>query len=192
MHAVNLAEHCSRFREFGESLYYSVQRQLEVQRFIEETESNYNWPNPGEELGGFGVCEQLGAGAAARVYLCRELEIGNRLVVVKVSRDTSFEASILGRLQHPHITPVHSTGFLAECGLHYLCMPYLGRSTLADVVTLAFQYGVPKRDDIVRDAAVSKSASFFSSRSRLTRTAMFLSGSLAGFHSLSAVPLPGL
>lgn len=156
--AVNLVEHCSRFKEFGESLYYSVQRQLEVQRFIEETESNYDWPNPGEELGGFGVCEQLGTGAAARVYLCREREIGNRLVVVKVSRDTSFEASILGRLQHPHITPVHSTGFLAECGLHYLCMPYLGRSTLADVVTLAFQYGVPRCDDIVRDAAVCKSA----------------------------------
>jgi serine/threonine protein kinase/tetratricopeptide (TPR) repeat protein len=165
--AVNLAEHCSRFREFGESLYYSVQRQLEVQRFLEETECNYNWPNPGEELGGFGVCEQLGTGAAARVYLCREREIGNRLVVVKVSRDTSFEASILGRLQHPHITPVHSTGFLSECGLHYLCMPYLGRSTLADVVTLAFQYGVPRRDDIVRDAAVSKSASFDNSRKGL-------------------------
>lgn len=148
---VDLAEHCNRFRKLGESFYHSVQRQLAVHRFCEESDDEPNWPEPGAVLGGFDIEEQLGTGATARVYLCREREIGDRRVVLKVSRDTTFEASILGRLQHPHITPVYSAGFFPECELHYLCMPYLGRRTLADLVLLAFHHGIPKCDAVIRD-----------------------------------------
>lgn len=152
-HPVNLVNHCERFKELGDSIYISVQRQLEVQWFIDELQSQAHWPVNGEDFGGFEVVEQLGAGASSRVYLCREKEIGNRLVVVKVSPQISFEASILGRLQHPNITPIHSTGFLTEWGLHYLCMPYIGRTTLADVVQLAFQNGCPYREEVIQEAA---------------------------------------
>lgn len=152
-HPVDLIDHCERFKEFGESIFVSIQRQLEVQRYFDVLQHEARWPDRGEDFGGFEVVEQLGAGASSRVYLCREKGIGNRLVVVKASPHISFEASILGRLQHPNITPIHSTGFLAERGLHYLCMPYIGRTTLADVVQLAFQSGYPSRDDIIQEAA---------------------------------------
>ena len=45
------------------------------------------------------------------MYLCRDLELGDHEVPVKATPLSSSEASILGRFNHPNITPVYSTGF---------------------------------------------------------------------------------
>jgi tetratricopeptide (TPR) repeat protein len=79
--------------------------------------------------------------------------VGNRRVVVKTSPFSSFEASFLGRLSHENIMPLYSTGFVEDRQLHYLCMPYCGRSTLSDLLDVAFEHGCPRSDDAVGIAA---------------------------------------
>jgi serine/threonine protein kinase len=95
----------------------------------------------------------LGFGSTARVYLCVEDEVGNRPVVVKATPLPSFEASILGKLTHENIIPIFSTGYVTDRDLNYLYMPYRGRSTLADLVDVAFEAGCPRDDSAVALAA---------------------------------------
>ena len=156
---VDLEHHCRRFREFGSSIQRSIHRQLEAQRYLDDHPelldalSAPTWPKPGENFGNFHVLEELGFGATAHVYLCRQQDVGNREVVVKATPFSSFEASILGRLNHPNIIPIYSTGAIDECNLHYLCMPYCGRSTLSDLLDVAFQGSHPRRDEPIAAAA---------------------------------------
>src|SRR5207253_2290925 len=67
--------------------------------------SGVRLPAVGETVLGFRLCRELGAGGFARVYLAEETDLGNRLVVVKVSAGGAGEARTLGRLEHPNIVP---------------------------------------------------------------------------------------
>ena len=94
-------------------------------------------PQPGEEIAGFRVIMELGRGAFAGVYLAEELNLGRRLVAIKVSRPDGEEPRILARLQHAHIVPVHSVCDDPASGLRVLCMPYFGGADLAKVLRAA-------------------------------------------------------
>jgi serine/threonine protein kinase len=145
----DLAQHCSRFREFGGSIEHSIFRQLDVQRLVDDCLDSSgivtepDWPKMGEQFGNFHVLEELGFGSMARVYLCLQCDLGNRQVVVKASPQPSIEPAILGKLNHPNITPIFSTGYVEGIALHFLCTPFLGRSTLTDLIDLAFADGSP-------------------------------------------------
>jgi serine/threonine protein kinase/Flp pilus assembly protein TadD len=101
-------------------------------------DSTRPWPHPGDQAAGFDFKEVLGRGAFARVYLARETALGHRPVVVKVSDRGGAEAEILGRLRHDNIVPVYSIQQDSITGLTMVCMPYLGRRTLYDVLDRAF------------------------------------------------------
>jgi serine/threonine protein kinase len=156
---LDLEQHCARFQEFGSSIQRSILRQLEVQRFIDREPDllrdlcTPQWPKPGEEFGPFYVLEEIGLGSIARVYMCLESELGNRPIVVKATPLPTYEASILGKLNHENVIPVYATGRVDEHALYYLSMPYCGRSTLADVVDLGFQEACPRHDDCIGLAA---------------------------------------
>ncbi|MBV8487293.1 MAG: protein kinase, partial [Planctomycetaceae bacterium] len=92
------------------------------------------FPNAGQTISGYYLVEELGRGAFARVFLARERTLADRLVALKVARSGSREPQTLARLQHTHIVPVYSYRIDPATGLHLLCMPYLGRVTLADVL----------------------------------------------------------
>lgn len=92
------------------------------------------WPRPGQTLGGFKLLEELGGGAYARVYLAEEDALGRRRVVVKASIGGGTEANTLGKLSHPNVVPVHSVQVERHAGLTLICMPFLGRITLHDVL----------------------------------------------------------
>jgi serine/threonine protein kinase/tetratricopeptide (TPR) repeat protein len=94
-------------------------------------------PQPGDELAGFRIVTELGRGAFARVYLAEEINLGRRLVAIKVSRPDGNEPQILARLQHAHIVPVHSVYDDPTSGLRVLCMPYFGGADLARVLKTA-------------------------------------------------------
>jgi len=94
-------------------------------------------PHPGDELAGFRIILELGRGAFARVYLAEEVNLGRRLVAIKVSRPEGEEPQILARLQHSHIVPVHSVADDPVSGLRILCMPYFGGANLAQVLEAA-------------------------------------------------------
>ena len=89
-------------------------------------------PREGDFVLGFELVTELGRGAFARVFLAREMALSDRLVVLKLSYQPSGEAERLALLRHPNVVPVYS---VHRCGaLQVICMPYLGRTTLADLL----------------------------------------------------------
>jgi serine/threonine protein kinase/tetratricopeptide (TPR) repeat protein len=99
-------------------------------RMAERTDTAY--PEPGDVFLDFQLLAELGRGAFGRVYLARQKGLFGRHVVLKVATNISLEARILVQLQHTNIVPVYS---VHEAGpLHALCMPFLGATTLADVL----------------------------------------------------------
>jgi|GEM_PF-821246 len=118
----------------------SLLKVLEVHEYLEEhpdaftAESPEVWPQPGEAIAGFTLLREIGRGGSSRVFVAREQKLGNREVVVKVSRQANGEAARLGQLDHPHIMPVFSVRTESQSGVSIICMPYLGSATLADVL----------------------------------------------------------
>lgn len=86
----------------------------------------------GDVFHGFALVEELGQGAFARVFLARQQALAGRLVVLKVSRRPTREAERLARLQHTNVVPVYSIHDVPP--LQIICMPFLGRRTIADVL----------------------------------------------------------
>ncbi|AWM36040.1 Serine/threonine-protein kinase PrkC [Gemmata obscuriglobus] len=87
---------------------------------------------PGDHVLGFTLVEFLGKGTFAQVFLAEQEAIAGRLVVLKVTSTPTPEPDRLGRLQHPNVVPIHSVHSAPPHEL--ICMPYLGRTTLADVL----------------------------------------------------------
>src|SRR3972149_272486 len=108
------ARFSDRYRELNSTLRRSIVRLLEVQDYLDshpdllELVEAFEWPEIGDVIHRFQIVDELGRGAAARVYLCRESNIGQRAVVVKVARSGEYEADLLGRLSPPNIVPAHS------------------------------------------------------------------------------------
>jgi eukaryotic-like serine/threonine-protein kinase len=132
--------YCRRFDGINSSLQSSIYRQLEVEQFINEHAwlknklEQASWPKLWQRRGSFHIIEEVGRGALSRVYLCRQPQLGNRQVIVKMSGSALCEADSLGRLRHPNIVPIHSVEHDQDEGLYMLCMPFLGRSTLYDLL----------------------------------------------------------
>jgi serine/threonine protein kinase len=137
---------CDRFPAFRQSLA----RLLEVHELLDrcppldEAQTAFRWPVAGETFLGYELLEPLGVGGLARVFLARELDVGQRPVVVKISPLTTHEAHTLGKLVHPGIVPIHSACHDAERGLTVLCMPLLGVATCVDLLDAAFAEGASR------------------------------------------------
>ncbi|MEZ6062943.1 MAG: serine/threonine-protein kinase, partial [Planctomycetaceae bacterium] len=80
----------------------------------------------------FDIVEELGRGAFACVFLARQRDLAHRCVVIKISSDTSNEPERLACLQHSGIVPVYSVH--RSSSWQAMCMPFLGRLTLADAI----------------------------------------------------------
>lgn len=88
---------------------------------------------------GFVLDAELGAGAFGRVYLARQADLASRRVAVKVSSRLVGESQILARLQHTNVVPVYSVHRVGR--FTTLVMPFLGRTTLADLIDWARRPG---------------------------------------------------
>ena len=101
-----------------------------------------NGPALPERVGKYPVTALLGTGATSQVFLCRD-PFKDRLVAVKLVSPEVFEdpvrgkvfrklfvteASLAGKLQHPHICQIHDA--VAEDRLHYIVMEYVDGGTL--------------------------------------------------------------
>jgi serine/threonine protein kinase len=152
--SVDSDSYCRRFPTFERSL----RRLLEVHEFLDENPDllpavDVDWPEPGQSFQGFSILAELGRGAFARVFLAREIALGDRLVAIKVSVHGAAEADILGKLQHPGIVPVYSVQQDAQTDLTVVCMPYRGRATLFDVLGRLFdREGKPTRSRSILEA----------------------------------------
>lgn len=136
----------------------SICRQLEVEGYLNEQSwfadaaNEVRWPHPGERIAEFHLLEEVGRGNRSRVFLCRQAGVGDRQVIVKFTYGAPLEADVLGRLRHPNIVPVY---FAAEQsgGLSYICMPFLGRSTLADFIEFSSSVARAPRELLVASAS---------------------------------------
>jgi eukaryotic-like serine/threonine-protein kinase len=86
----------------------------------------------GGEFLGFQLLAELGSGAFSRVYLSRQTDLADRLVVLKIAPRLLGESRTLARLQHPQIVPIYSVHQTRD--YQAVCMPFLGRTTFADVL----------------------------------------------------------
>ena len=112
-------------------------------------------PAPGQSFLGFQLVCELGRGAFSRVYLARQGDLANRFVVLKIGSGLFNESQNLAQLLHSHIVPVYS---VHRCGqLQALCMPYLGSTTLADVLRERRSRGiVPGYANVGRDESTRR------------------------------------
>ena len=95
------------------------------------------WPDAGARVGDFNLLRQLGKGAFGRVFLAVE-EPTTQHVVVKVSKQRCDEAKVLGRLGHRNVVAVLSAPHDVASGLYLVVMPYLGSTTLEDLLEVAY------------------------------------------------------
>lgn len=87
----------------------------------------------GQRIDDFDLLTALGTGAFGRVFLARQQSM-QRLVAVKVSRNSGNEAQTLAQLDHDYIVRVFDQRILPEHGLRLLYMQYLPGGTLLRVL----------------------------------------------------------
>lgn len=91
-------------------------------------------PNAGETWLDFELVTELGRGASAIVFLAKQRDLAHRWVALKLTNRKSFESHWLASLQHTAIVPIYSTHH--HDGVYGICMPYLGNTTLADILSI--------------------------------------------------------
>ncbi len=130
------ADFCARYAPWADSL----ESQLRYHRVLSQVAGSPPpkapiFPGLGDHFGPFLILKELGRGGAGRVYLARDESLGNREVALKISHDRGNEPSIMGRLEHPHIVPVHSVVRLPDgAKLRGLCMAYRPGLPLDDLI----------------------------------------------------------
>jgi serine/threonine protein kinase/Tfp pilus assembly protein PilF len=134
-------EFCRRFPEHQRSLLHRI----EIEQFLRRKEEQLaiRWPEAGDEFLGYRLLEELGKGAVGRVFLAQQTAMRDRLVVVKITPRGLREAHTLALLSHPHIVPVYRCDEEPKTGLAAICMPYVGRVTMEDLLVAA-QDGVER------------------------------------------------
>ncbi len=137
---VVLSTYCERFPTVHKSLriLLATHECFEEVTDIGQEPTEVPWPETETLFLGFYLIREIGRGAFARVYLATEPSLGDRLVVVKISRRGGGEAETLGRLSHRNIVPVYSVQEDETTHLTAICMPYLGRGTLLKAIDVAY------------------------------------------------------
>ena len=103
----------------------------DLQESVRATSDAAGQPRVGSDFLGFHLLEILGRGAFGTVYLARQGDLANRLVVLKISPRRDEEPRLLAQLQHTNIVPVYSIHSART--LQVVCMPFFGTTTLQDV-----------------------------------------------------------
>jgi len=108
----------------------------------------------------YAIEREIGRGGMATVYLARDLK-HDRPVAIKVFRPDLAasigaerflrEISIVARLQHPHILPLHDSGTADE--LIYYVMPFVAGESLADRLNRTGPLPVGEAIHIAREVA---------------------------------------
>lgn len=89
-------------------------------------------PEVGSRLGTFDLVGELGRGAFGRVFLARQTDLADRCVALKVSADLMGESQALAQMLHANVMPIYGCQRFGP--FEAIWMPYLGSTTLADVL----------------------------------------------------------
>jgi eukaryotic-like serine/threonine-protein kinase len=130
-HEPSLSELVQRFPQWQTELEVV----LDCDRLLGAAPGPPAFPVAGETLGDFLLVAELGRGARGRCFLAAQPSLSYRQVVLKVTSDDHVEHLSMARLQHTHIMPLYSEHEFPSQRLRALCMPYLGGTTLARILT---------------------------------------------------------
>jgi len=136
----------------------SVVRAAEVMEYFlhhvsaDDAAAADNWPAVGDQVLHFTLLEELGGGLLSRVFIARDESVADRLVVVKLTRNSDREIRALGRLSHPGVTPILSVAQDIPRAMTVVVMPFLSRVTLFDIVSLHSEHEGPRTHGLPIDA----------------------------------------
>ncbi|MFO0960591.1 MAG: serine/threonine-protein kinase [Isosphaeraceae bacterium] len=118
---------------------FTVHGAFESAREIRDRRQEHESPPPrpleaGDRLGPYLLIRELGRGQFGCVFLAAQSDMEDRLVVVKVGRRPSLEPRMLAKAQHRHVVEVLAAGKTLEGHFHWVCLPFRGGATLADIL----------------------------------------------------------
>ena len=125
---------CDRYPDWKDSLLSQLQYHRLLSQAAGLTTPTARFPQAGDLFEEFQLVSLLGKGGSSRVFLARDLSLGGKRVVLKVSLDQGQEPKTQGALDHPHIVPVYSVAFQPDDGLRGLSMPYRPGLPLDEVI----------------------------------------------------------
>ncbi len=131
--AVDVDAFCDRYPRWKDSLVSQLQYHHLFSQAAGVRPKPTPFPEAGDTFEEFRLVSLLGRGGTSRVFLARDLSLGGKQVVLKVSLDRGREPQAQGALDHPHIVPVNSVVFGAE-GMRGLSMPYRAGRPLDEVI----------------------------------------------------------
>jgi serine/threonine protein kinase len=152
----------SEFVQQFPSISLSLRRQICIhdalsgRGALDDTYDLPEWPEIGDVVAGFLLTEELGRGAFGRVFRASEISLRERQVVVKLAKHGLHEAQLLAQVPHAGVVPVYSVSTDEEWGLTALCMPFISRATLLDIIEILHgESGYPRSARQLADAARS-------------------------------------
>ncbi len=129
------ADYLRRFPDYSDALgrLFSLHGALSVST-LQRMAAPAGLPEAGDAIGPYRLLRELGRGAFARVFLAEQSDLGDRLVVVKVSTRPSSEPMLLARARHANIVEVLRHVDADDGALHLVCLPFLGGATLGAIL----------------------------------------------------------
>ncbi len=125
---------CARYPDWQDSLLSQLQYHRLLSRAAGLTAPQVRFPTPGDQFEEFQLVSMIGKGGSSRVFLARDLSLGGKRVVLKVSLDRGQEPKTQGALDHPHIVPVHGVAYQPAQGLRGLSMPHRPGLPLDEII----------------------------------------------------------
>jgi serine/threonine protein kinase len=136
---------CGRYPRWKDSLTAQLQYHRLFSQAAGARPVSPQFPNAGDCFEEFQLVSLLGRGGTSRVFLARDLSLGGKQVVLKVSHDRGDEPKVHGRLDHPHIVPANSVAFQPDKHLRGLSMPYHPGLALDVVMSRLYSSGRPRK-----------------------------------------------
>jgi serine/threonine protein kinase/tetratricopeptide (TPR) repeat protein len=121
--AIDVEAFCAHYPQWEDSLLSQLQYHRLFSQAAAVRPEPPTFPKPGDTFEEFQLLSLLGEGGTSRVFLARDLSLGGKQVVLKVSLDRGQEPKAQGALDHPHIVPVNSVVF-DDRQLRGLSMPF--------------------------------------------------------------------
>ncbi len=150
---VDVAAFCDRYPRWKESLVSQLEYHHLLSQAAGARPKTPPFPEAGDTFEEFQLISLLGRGGMSRVFVARDLSLGGKQVVLKISLDRGREPQAQGALDHPHIVPVNSVVF-GDGGMRGLSMPYRPGLPLDEVIRRVAPASRPARAIALWEALV--------------------------------------
>jgi serine/threonine protein kinase len=176
---LNVETFCELYPDWRDSLTSQLQYHRLFSKAAGLNGASPRFPEAGTQFEEFELTTLIGKGGSSRVFLARDLSLGGKRVVLKVSIDRGQEPKTQGALDHPHIVPVNSVAFQPEEGLRGLSMPYRPGLPLDEILKKVRPANQPRLARALWDHLVAAEAPGLPPLTGVERAELYRTGPLA-------------